>query len=141
MKKYITTIAFTFIGLLLFAQKPEEKSLLWEISGKDLKQPSYLYGTFHLICPEDLVITTAIEKAIGMFIGIIIGYNAGKTNDPEFAFLDIPGTETMAGLIGLIITLIIAYIAVYFLAIFVINLLYRKYLKSFKATLAQIEES
>lgn len=66
MKKYITTIAFTFIGLVLFAQKPEEKSLLWEISGKDLKQPSYLYGTFHLICPEDLVITPAIEKAIGV---------------------------------------------------------------------------
>ncbi len=64
MKKYITTIAFTFIGLLLFAQKPEEKSLLWEISGKDLKKPSYLYGTFHLICPEDLIITPAIESAI-----------------------------------------------------------------------------
>ena len=64
MKKYITTIAFTFIGLLLFAQKPEEKSLLWEISGKELKKPSYLYGTFHLICPEDLIITPAIESAI-----------------------------------------------------------------------------
>ncbi|MDX5420496.1 MAG: TraB/GumN family protein [Hymenobacteraceae bacterium] len=25
------------------------KSLLWEISGKDLKAPSYLYGTFHLL--------------------------------------------------------------------------------------------
>lgn len=78
---------------------------------------------------------------IGLFIGMIIGYNAGKTNDPENEFLSIPGTETIGGLIGLIITLIIAYIIVYFLAIFVINLLYKKYLNSFKATLAQIEEN
>ena len=32
--------------------KPLEKSLLWEITGKGLKRPSYLYGTIHLI-PRD----------------------------------------------------------------------------------------
>ncbi|MFT4033346.1 MAG: TraB/GumN family protein [Siphonobacter sp.] len=34
-----------------YAQK---SSLLWEISGKGLGQPSYLYGTFHLLCQQDL---------------------------------------------------------------------------------------
>lgn len=33
---------------------PTKNSLLWEISGKDGKAPSYLFGTFHLICKEDL---------------------------------------------------------------------------------------
>lgn len=33
-----------------------ENSLLWEISGRGLESPSYLYGTFHLLCPDDLVI-------------------------------------------------------------------------------------
>jgi hypothetical protein len=40
------------------SQSPEEKpaqenALLWEISGKGMKSPSYLYGTIHMICPED----------------------------------------------------------------------------------------
>lgn len=30
-----------------------ENSLLWEISGKGI-QPSYLFGTFHLMCKEDI---------------------------------------------------------------------------------------
>jgi len=30
-----------------------EKSLLWEITGNDLKEPSYLYGTIHLIDEKD----------------------------------------------------------------------------------------
>jgi uncharacterized protein YbaP (TraB family) len=28
-------------------------TLLWEITGKGLKEPSYFYGTMHVLCPED----------------------------------------------------------------------------------------
>ena len=38
---------------LLFAQELPH-ALLWKISGKNLSQPSYLYGTLHAICLEDL---------------------------------------------------------------------------------------
>lgn len=41
----------------------EDKALLYQVSGKDLAQPSYLYGTFHLVCPADLRMTEAIQKA------------------------------------------------------------------------------
>ncbi len=37
---------FLMISQGLFAQ--EENSLLWEISGNNLKQSSYLYGTMHV---------------------------------------------------------------------------------------------
>ena len=37
-------------------------SLLWEISGKDLQQPSYLYGTIHLIAKKDFVIRPLIDS-------------------------------------------------------------------------------
>lgn len=37
-----------------------ENSLLWEISGKNLKKPSYLYGTIHMICSKDYSLS---EKA------------------------------------------------------------------------------
>lgn len=40
------------------------KSLLWKISGKDLKKPSYLFGTLHVICPDEYVWTSAMQKAL-----------------------------------------------------------------------------
>ncbi len=52
-------------GLSVFAQAPTaaENSLLWEISGKDLKQPSYLFGTIHLIGKDDFVLTDSTLAA------------------------------------------------------------------------------
>jgi len=48
--RIISTIILFILGhsLHVNAQKAEIKSLLWEISGKKLKQPSYLYGTMHV---------------------------------------------------------------------------------------------
>lgn len=33
---------------------PDNNSLLWRVSGKDLKEPSFLFGTFHLLCKDDI---------------------------------------------------------------------------------------
>jgi uncharacterized protein YbaP (TraB family) len=44
------------------AQTNSSNSLLWEISGKGLKQPSYLFGTIHVICKEDFVLSESIQK-------------------------------------------------------------------------------
>lgn len=46
-----------------FAQA-QDNSLLYEVTGKKLTAPSYLYGTFHLVCPADLVVSDAIKKAV-----------------------------------------------------------------------------
>ncbi len=45
------------------AQVPNEKTLLWKISGNQLQQPSYIYGTIHLMCPEQIHMDTCIKKA------------------------------------------------------------------------------
>jgi uncharacterized protein YbaP (TraB family) len=42
----------------------QDTTLLYRMTGPGLTQPSYLYGTFHLLCPNDLQITPAIEKAM-----------------------------------------------------------------------------
>jgi uncharacterized protein YbaP (TraB family) len=42
-----------------------EKALLWRISGKNLERPSFLYGTIHMICPEDLKIGDSLRKSVG----------------------------------------------------------------------------
>lgn len=43
---------------------PQKQSLLWKISGKDLKKPSYLFGTIHLLCPQDYVWTPAMRRSL-----------------------------------------------------------------------------
>jgi uncharacterized protein len=35
----------------------QDKTLMWEVSGKDLKQPSYLYGTIHINCKNRLALS------------------------------------------------------------------------------------
>ncbi|HTN45498.1 MAG TPA: TraB/GumN family protein [Flavipsychrobacter sp.] len=42
----------------------KEKSLLWKISGKDMKQSSYVFGTMHLICKDDYLWTLAMKKSL-----------------------------------------------------------------------------
>jgi len=42
----------------------DDNSLLWQISGKDLKQKSYLFGTFHLMCRSDIQFSNQLKTAI-----------------------------------------------------------------------------
>lgn len=41
-----------------------ENSLLWEISGNGLTEPSYLYGTMHMMCEADFMIKEKVKNAI-----------------------------------------------------------------------------
>jgi len=64
MKKQLLATLLT-AGTFFGTAHAQDNALLYEVSGNGLKQPSYLYGTFHLVCPTDLTITNAIKKAIG----------------------------------------------------------------------------
>ncbi|PWT96038.1 MAG: TraB/GumN family protein [Bacteroidetes bacterium] len=37
-------------------------ALLWEISGNGLSQPSYLYGTIHMVCASDFKISNTLKE-------------------------------------------------------------------------------
>lgn len=41
------------------------KTVLWEISGNGLQQPSYLFGTMHILCAEDAQLSDSLLYAIG----------------------------------------------------------------------------
>ena len=41
-----------------------KNSLLWEVSGKGLAAPSYLYGTMHMVCAEDTKMSEGLKDAI-----------------------------------------------------------------------------
>jgi uncharacterized protein YbaP (TraB family) len=42
----------------------DDNTLLWEISGNGLITPSYLFGTFHLLCKEDIHFSSSLKQAI-----------------------------------------------------------------------------
>lgn len=41
-----------------------DNTLLWEVSGNGLTAPSYLYGTFHLLCTDDIRFGNGVKTAV-----------------------------------------------------------------------------
>ena len=60
--KLILSAVLIINCLSLFSQKIEAKSLLWKISGNELKDTSYLYGTIHLIDKQHFVMTPQLKR-------------------------------------------------------------------------------
>ena len=49
-------------GLLI---NKDDNTLLWQISGNGLQKPSYLFGTFHLMCKDDVQFSEQLKTAVG----------------------------------------------------------------------------
>ncbi len=47
-----------------FIRKKNTNTLLWQVSGKGLKHPSFLFGTFHLMCKEDIQFGSQLKEAV-----------------------------------------------------------------------------
>jgi uncharacterized protein YbaP (TraB family) len=54
------------VPVILLAQpdKSSMHSLLWQVSGKGLKKPSYLFGTFHLLCKDQVVFSNELKQKL-----------------------------------------------------------------------------
>jgi uncharacterized protein YbaP (TraB family) len=57
-------IAHAQIGTGSFKTNADNNTLLWEINGNGLSSPSYLFGTFHLLCSDDIVFSKNLKQAI-----------------------------------------------------------------------------
>ena len=42
----------------------KDQTLLWKVSGNGLTKPSYLFGTMHLLCADDIVLSDSLSQAI-----------------------------------------------------------------------------
>lgn len=60
---------------------PTEKSLLWKIEGKDLVQPSYLYGTIHMIDKEDFFLTDSTVAVFDRMQQVVFEINMEDMSD------------------------------------------------------------
>ena len=61
-------------------EKMDTNYLLWKVSGKDLKKPSYVFGTIHLICPDDYVWTDAMQQALDASEKVALELNLDDPN-------------------------------------------------------------
>ena len=68
MKKWSLRLFTLILSLAATGQKSLPKSdyntLLWQISGNGLPQPSYLFGTIHMLCKDDAVLSDSLKNII-----------------------------------------------------------------------------
>src|SRR5829696_9894290 len=71
-RSFLLTFLFASVGLIACGQKTKTKTaqpvtantLLWRISGKGLAKPSYLFGTMHMLCGDDITLSDSLKSAI-----------------------------------------------------------------------------
>ncbi|MGI9541681.1 MAG: TraB/GumN family protein [Cyclobacteriaceae bacterium] len=59
----VLIILFLILCSGLVRAQDQSSSLFWEISGNGLEKPSFLYGTIHMICQEDLNMSNQVKEA------------------------------------------------------------------------------
>lgn len=67
IKVVIVFLAGFILSFLLVQRlhaQDKDSSLLWKIEGKNLDQPSYIFGTIHAICPDDFFLSDAVKNAV-----------------------------------------------------------------------------
>lgn len=71
MKSYIISLSVLFLFVSCKAQDQkdwaingDDNTLFWKVSGKELKKPSFLFGTFHLLCADDIHMSDPLKEAI-----------------------------------------------------------------------------
>jgi uncharacterized protein len=84
------------------AEKPTEKSLLWEITGPGIKQPSYLFGTIHTICPDRAKLSQPVKIALARTKQLYLELDF---DDPKFTSAaqtdtKLPPGQTLKTLLG-----------------------------------------
>src|SRR5436190_13742076 len=65
MKKWSAGLLLSLVSLAAIAQGGKENNtLLWKISGNGIEKPSYLFGTIHMLCADDAVLSSNMQKVI-----------------------------------------------------------------------------
>lgn len=83
-----------------FVQQKNDNTLLWEVSGKGLEKPSFLFGTFHLLCKQDIHFSEQLKKAVNYCDTI---YMELDMDDPStmlggMLYMNMRGDTTLADL-------------------------------------------
>ncbi len=66
MNRFFTTLATSLlvIGSVFGSFAQEANSLLWKVSGKDIRKPSYIFGTIHMLPEDKYFFTDKMQAAL-----------------------------------------------------------------------------
>jgi len=100
MTAFLVVVSFLTTGHAL-AQPgsdtvPQQRSLLWKIEGKDLHQPSYLFGTVHMICQEKFRMSDKVQEAINQTQQSYLEINLGDPNMAQEAQKHMMSTQAIS---------------------------------------------
>jgi uncharacterized protein len=87
MKQVLLGLAFSFAAMCGYAQNTSNNTLLWKITGNQLTRPSYLFGTIHLLCADDIQLSDSLKTAI-------------RRSDRVYLELDMDNIFEMLGVMG-----------------------------------------
>src|SRR6478672_3614964 len=87
MKKIMWIVSLLITVFATQAQSSNNSlpnTLLWRITGKNLTKPSYLFGTMHMLCADDIELSDSLKNAI-------------KASDKVYLELDMNNLMEMMG--------------------------------------------
>jgi uncharacterized protein YbaP (TraB family) len=67
IKKILSALACMLLTGIVLPQTALQKlphTLLWQVTGKDLKKPTYIFGTMHILCADDAALSNDLKKVI-----------------------------------------------------------------------------
>lgn len=84
----------------VFQNQANGETLLWEVSGNGLSKPSFLFGTFHLLCKQDIHFSEQLKKAFNYCDTV---YMELDMDDPStmlsaMMYMNMKGDTTLADL-------------------------------------------
>lgn len=99
--KNVIHLIISFLPMFPQAQNTNQ-SLLWKVEGNGLDKPSYIYGTIHLACPEDIIFSSTL---IDIFSKQHALYLELDMDDPAilsgaFSEMMMPGDTSLKTLLG-----------------------------------------
>jgi len=102
MKKLAAALAFMGYVVHLNAQVPMEKTLLWEVTGKGITKPSYLFGTIHLMCPDELKMPEIVKQKFDNTKQLYLEIDMDDPNlmKDMMSGMKMSDTSTIEGLMG-----------------------------------------
>jgi hypothetical protein len=78
-KKSFLLAAALLTAALTFSQTAH--TLLWRISGKGVTRPSYLFGTMHILCASDALLTDSLKAVIAACDEVYFEINLSDMSD------------------------------------------------------------
>lgn len=86
----------------LSAAEKEGFGLLYEVTGRDLQQPSYIFGTVHIVCPEDFFSLDTLDSYIKKTDRLILELDMDNPAELQaiVAGMALPGGKTLKDLLA-----------------------------------------